>query len=709
MAISNSELGAQQLYSVLTGENGSLALSYLQEIDSRKPTRDEAAILKKAYSTVKKPLLSFQIKKSLRLAAYKLKGTKFKVSLEGMEKLLNDATRLDDLALAIATVETAEAFLAADIIRSSEWQNFPDKILPNFCLFFKNHGSIQDSNSLQELTRHPDPVIITSALAALEKIDPENLQSIIIPLLNSPQTQVKAQAIQAFYRWNKHQALQHLLKMLFSQKEQDVILALHHANYFPYPELESHLIRLLTEVSSPPILMRISQIFKNNANIDLPFRIYWVNRSLSGQHQSLVKGILLGVVRSLADKKIIEVSAQEYLNDLKEKVRKEELKRIKESCKIDDDTDFEESDALLPSLDEPEPEPEPEKQTSEKPATTDTKPVIKEKKKEPQISFSEFATLKPQEKVKFITRLPKKSFEENKNKLVELLKTTKGKELAAVIKTFGKYGSEEDSSLIEKHLKSEDPDILCAAIKTMGKLDTEQLCLYLPQYMQDKNGKIRMTATRTFVTIDRESIRSLMTSLLTSPNVKQRSLGISTSMLVDFNIVRQPLLDCLVKENSVELLEKIGMVLAANPDREILYFTYKASDNARPSMKQEFEKVVSMIAEKLSVVLNKINTPEELIAEAEKIYEEESEKEKKSKEARKKSETKEKEAFDGADIGITEDQLQTEDNSIQAILTSSDQDAKAKRAKATVIIWILVAVAWGGAIALVLVKLLTGE
>jgi transglutaminase/protease-like cytokinesis protein 3 len=126
-------------------------------------------------------------------------------------------------------------------------------------------------------------------------------------------------------------------------------------------------------------------------------------------------------------------------------------------------------------------------------------------------------------------------------------------------------------------------------------------------------------------------------------------------------------------------------------------------------MKQEFEKVVSMIAEKLSVVLNKINTPEELIAEAEKIYEEESEKEKKSKEARKKSETKEKEAFDGADIGITEDQLQTEDNSIQAILTSSDQDAKAKRAKATVIIWILVAVAWGGAIALVLVKLLTGE
>ena len=707
MAISNSELGAQQLLSVLTGENGSLALSYLQEIDTRKPARDEAAILKKAYSTVKNPVLSFQIKKSLRLAAFKLKGAKFKVSLEGMEKLLKDTNRLDDLALAIATVETAEAFLAADIIRSSQWQNFPDKILPSFCLFFKKHGSIQDSNSLQELTRHPDPIIITSALAALEKIDPENLQSIIIPLLNSPQTQVKAQAIQAFYRWNKHQALQHLLKMLFSKNEQDVILALHHANYFPYPELESHLIRLLTEVSSPPVLMRISQIFKNNANINLPFRIYWVNRSLSGQHKSLVKGILLGVVRSLADKNIIDVSAQEYLNDLKEKVRKEELKLIKESCKIDDDTELEESDSLLPSLEEPPKETKKESEKKNKPAPV--KSTLKEKKKELQISFSEYANLKPQEKVKFITRLPEKSFKENKGKLVDLLKTTKSKELAALIKIFGKFGSEDDAKIIEKHLKSEDADVLCAAIKTMGKLDTEQLCLYLPQYMQDKNGKIRMTATRTFVTIDRESIRSLLTSLLTSPNVKQRSLGISTSMLVDFNIVRQPLLDCLLKENSVELLEKIGMVLAANPDREILYYTFKAHQNSRPSMKQEFNQIVSMIAEKLSVVLNKINTPEELVEEAEKIYLEEKEKEKQKKDKEGKKDEKEKEAVDGADIGITEDQLQAEDNSIQAILSSQDQGSKAKRAKATIIIWILVAVAWGGAFALLLVKLLTGE
>jgi HEAT repeat protein len=698
LAISKSELGAQELLAGLTGDNGTLALDYLEEIDGKTPSRTEAQILKKAYSIVRNPVLSFQIKKSLRLAAFRLKNTKFKVSLEGMEKLLKDPARIDDLALAIATVEPAEAFMAADLIRQANWQNFATEILPSFCRFFKFHGGIQDSNALQELTRHPDPTVITAALSALEKIDPENLQGIIVPLLNSPLTVVKAQAIQAFYRWNKHQALQHLLKMLFSKNEQDVILALHHANYFPYAELESHLIRLLTEVTSPPILMRISQIFKNNANPDLPFRIYWVNRSLEGQHQSLVKGILLGVVRSLADKKLIDISAQEYLNQLKEKVRKEELELIKKSCKIEGEADSEDIDSLLPSIEETQAPPRAKSQTIPE----------KQPRVEPPIDFSTYDSLKEQEKVQFLARIKAKDFKEFNEQIVNIYNKASGKELAAIVNLFGKFGGEAYAEKVKKHIKSDNPDIICAVIKALGKLDSEFLCLYLPQFMQDRNGKIRMTATRTFVTIDRESIKSLLTSLLTSPNVKQRSLAISTSMLVDFNIVRSPLIETLAKENSVELLEKIGMVLAANPDREVLLDTYRAYRRGKQTMKAEFKQIVEMVADKLSIVLNKINTAEELLSEAEALYEEEIKAEKK-KSAAKDADKASDAPPDGAEIGITKEQLATEDQSIQTILTSDKEDPKTKRAKATVIIWILVAVAWGGTIALVILKLLTGE
>jgi HEAT repeat protein len=701
LAISNSELGAKELLVRLTGDNGTLALDFLNEIDNRVPTKTEAQILKDAYGIVRNPVLSFQLKKSLRLAAFRLKGTKFKVSLDGMEKLLQDQSRLDDLALAVTTVEQVEAFLAADMIRQAGWQNFPAEILPCFCAFFKKHGSIQDSPALQELTRHPDSTVITAALSALEKIDPENLQGIIIPLLDSPLTVVKAQAIQAFYRWNRHQALQHLLKLLFSKNEADVILALHHATYFPYPELESHLIRLMTEIESPPVLMRISQIFKNNANLDLPFRIFWVNRSLEGQHQSLVKGILLGVVRALADKKMIEVSAQDYLNQLKVKVRQAELELIKKSCKIEDDKEIEEADTLLPSIEE-KPVAPAEAQTTQPAPVEAARAEIKVPA--PFIpDFDKYPQLKDQEKVQFFTKFNAKLFEQHRSTLEKMLDSLSGKELAALINLFGKFAGNEAAPLIKKHLKSDNIDIVCAAIKAAVKIDPETLFLYLPQFMQDKNGKIRMTATRTFVSIDRDRIKGLFSGLLGSSNVKNRTLGISTSMLVDFNIVRESLLKCLAKETSVELLEKLGMVLAANPDRELLYESYKAYRKCRASVKAEFKQVVDMVADKLSIVLNRLNTPEELLEQAEKdfIIEEQEEK--------VKIEQQEKEAAEAAEAGVTLEQLNEEDKTIQGILTSKNTDGKVTRAKATIIIWTMVAIAWGGAIAMIILKLLTGE
>lgn len=702
MAISNSEFGAHELYSALTSGNGTLVLDCLEDIDARTPSRSEAELLKKAYTEVKDPVLVFQIKKSLRLAVFKLKGTQFKVSLGGLEKLLEDHQRLDDLALGITTIEAAEAFLASDYFRQAQWQNFPVEILPNFCLFFKKHGGIEDSPALLELTRHPDPTVITASLAALEKLDPGNLQGIIIPLLDSPQNVVKAQAIQAFYRWNRAEALKHLVKLLFSENEADVVLALHHASFFPYPEIEPHLIRLLTQVKNPSILMRISQLLKNNAHPDLPFRLFWINRTLDGQHQSLVKGILLGIVRALADKKLIEGSVQDYLNDLKERIKQEELKLLKATCKITAD---ESEEAILPPIDEFETPPARESKPASSPAVKsegETAPVkIPAPPKDPEVEFENYASLPEQEKIQLLARANAKFFENYKPKLSELLATAQGKELAAVINLFGKFGKEADSERIKKLVKSDNADVICSCIKALSSLDAEFLCLYLPQFMQEKNGKIRMTATRVFVGIDRERIKSLLTSMIGSANVKQRTLAVATSMLVDFNIVRQPLLDALAKETSVEIIEKIGLVLAANPDRELLGSVFKVSRLSRTSLRAEQQRVVQMLAEKLAIALNHISTPEELISETALAFEADL---KAAAAEREKIEAERKAA------GLSDENAgKAEDNSVQSILTAETGDAKTTRAKVTIIIWMLVAIIWGGGMALLFLRLVTGE
>jgi hypothetical protein len=178
-------------------------------------------------------------------------------------------------------------------------------------------------------------------------------------------------------------------------------------------------------------------------------------------------------------------------------------------------------------------------------------------------------------------------------------------------------------------------------------------------------------------------------------------------MLVDFNIVREPLIKCLGKESSVELLEKIGMVLSANPDRELLLSAYATYREGRSTLKAEYLRVTEMIADKLSIVLNKINSPEELLAEAEEIYDSEYES-RKDKIAEEKK-RKEEELKEMEEAGVTIDQLNTEDQSLQTILSAKSKDPKITRAKATIIIWILVAVAWGGTIALLILKVLTGE
>jgi hypothetical protein len=218
--------------------------------------------------------------------------------------------------------------------------------------------------------------------------------------------------------------------------------------------------------------------------------------------------------------------------------------------------------------------------------------------------------------------------------------------------------------------------------------------------MQDKNGKIRMTATRGFVGIDRERIKSLLTGMIGSSQVKQRSLAVATAMLVDFNIVRQPLLDALAKETSVEIIDKLAIVLSANPDRELLAAVYKIGINSKTSLRAEQQRVIQVLAEKLAIALNHISTPEELIAETQQAYEAEI---KAAALAREQAEAERRAA------GFVDEDADNGDESVQSILTSDTSDAKTTRAKVTVIIWMLVAIIWGGGMALLFLKLVTGE
>ncbi|MBF0405812.1 MAG: HEAT repeat domain-containing protein [Candidatus Riflebacteria bacterium] len=678
MLTSKSALKSEDLISALTSGDGTLVMGALSEIEEATPSPSVGQLLSSALPKITDTVLAFQVRKTIKVQSMKLAGRKPVLSLGNLQQLFKQPDRFEEIAIAISFLSSSEAILASDLLRAANWTEFPAPLLPTICQFIRKYGNSADSPALLELCRHPDPTVLTTALAALETVDPSDLPNLVTPLLTSPNASIRAQAIQALYRWDKSAALRHLVKLLFSKNPGEKLLALLHSTSFPYLEVEPHLLRFISECSETRLLMKVSQIMQNNAHIELPFKLYWISRSLKQQHQNLIRGMLLGVIRALADRKKIQVTAQEFHDQLKERVKKEEERLIKESLTV------------------------PPEQSAESP-TESVNPnegfnlpeIIQEEKEQQTLNQSQsqssqntFFSIEDYEKsdlpakLQIIAKLSRQEFQTHKGKIVGYLKAAKGKEQAALIKAVGRLGTSDDTALIKPFIEGENIDALCAAIEALSHLDSEFLAVYLPQHMQSKHGKVRLQATRTFVGIDKQQIKSLINGMLQSASPRQRAMVIPATMLVDFSLVRESLIRALEKELSGEIIDKIALVFAANPDRELLRSAIAAEKKAKDTIKPSITKLVTLLAEKLSIALGKISTPEELIAGEEKSLVEEA--------AVSATQTVQK----ATELAQTKAAASSQKTVINTLLVSNDDEAKQKRAKITTIVLILAAIAW---------------
>ncbi|HNW36379.1 MAG TPA: HEAT repeat domain-containing protein, partial [Candidatus Ozemobacteraceae bacterium] len=436
MMTSHSDLATEQIPSTLRSGDGTLILALLSEIESAPFAKHIVETLQQSLPEVKDPVLAFQLTKTIKLQMMKLRGDTPPATLDDLQNQLSSPDKLVDLAITVTRLESSEAFLANDVLRSSSWNTLPAELLPTLCRYFKQFGDIKDSEALIELCRHPNPTVLTAAIDALETIDPDNLQSLVTPLLDNPNPGIRAKAIKSLYRWDKPGALRYLVELMFSKELTEKALALHHAASFPYAEIEPHLLRFVAEVDDPKLLMRVSLIMKAHAHTELPFKLYWICRNLRGQHQNLVKGILIGIARSLADSKKVTVTAQEYLDQLKERVKAEE-DRLFHAAILSEPPDASQPQEpehsepqLLPDL-EPSAEPSPPEQ-----------PVSSGKTNQVATAgIEEYDSLDPSSRIQLLNRLSNDGYKELKSRLPSLVRSSKGKELGAVIKLIGRFGA----------------------------------------------------------------------------------------------------------------------------------------------------------------------------------------------------------------------------------------------------------------------------
>jgi len=423
-------------------------------------------------------------------------------------------------------------------------------------------------------------------------------------LLNSSHPNIRAKAIQLLFRWDPAESLCRLLDLLFSSNPVEQALALYYANSFPFVEVEPHLLRFVAETSDPLLLARVIPILRANPSQEIAFKLYKTYRTLRETHREMLKGMIIAVVLSLAKRNEISVSPQEFLDQLKQAAINEEKLLVQKSTEVSTEAEAEKTVSETAPL-EAEVTENNEKATAVEPE---------------KLRIEDLPNLDSKKKIQLFSQMSQLDYETFRAQVPGLLQSLDGKVLASLIRLVGRFGKPSEAKLLKPFLDNPDQNLVCAAIDALSNLDSEYLAVYLPQLMQNSKGKIRLHATQAFVTLDRDQAKSMINEMLRSPNYKQRSLAIPIAMQVDFSMVRNPLLKALETETSVDIIQKIGVVLSANPDREILRTVYRLWKHASAETDSYFKEIVQLVAQNLSVVLGKTTSPTDLLAAEEKSF-----------------------------------------------------------------------------------------
>ncbi|HNV68945.1 MAG TPA: HEAT repeat domain-containing protein, partial [Candidatus Ozemobacteraceae bacterium] len=165
------------------------------------------------------------------------------------------------LALLLQHLDPAHAPLVVDLLREKQWHEFPGEVLPFVLRLMKKHGTPQDLPAIETLCRHSHPRVLQAAVEALEKLNPDDLKSFIVPLLVNASSGIQSLAIRLLHRWDAAAARAHFEAMLFDEERAVRETALVHAYFFPFAEIEELMLRFLGVEQDDELLRKASRLF----------------------------------------------------------------------------------------------------------------------------------------------------------------------------------------------------------------------------------------------------------------------------------------------------------------------------------------------------------------------------------------------------------------------------------------------------------------
>jgi HEAT repeat protein len=544
------------------------------------------------------------------------------------------------LALMLEAVRGADAAEVAAALRGAGWRGFSVKLLPSVLKFFRKHGGKEDSQEIAALCDHDDMRVLSAAIEALERLNPELLKRYLVALLVNPHLGIRARAVRLISRWDLPEALRHFESLLFSASKEERSVALFQGFFFDFTKISGLMLRFLSLETDADLLKQAGVLFMTNPDKQIPVKLMEIRQACTGVKQRLVDGILRGVLQTLYQAQLVAVAPEQMLEALEKHFKEKQIKlfvqhysaglnaaeaeeRLKSAIRL-----FEALKAgvpgvleLLQAYSEREVVPEVRQRVA-----LLLKSVEGGARVEARVETRGFAELSEVERLGFLSELDRDGYFKVIKPLLSDASQFSVAELVLVIGAIREQQDKEASGFVQRYLQTEEPELLVAAIGCLNVLNPDALHILLPSLISHRFDEVKIEAIRVFAQSDKAQALSLLEKTLLSVRPLTRRNAIFCLGQFDFSSVGKILLNAIKREADPENLEQILTVVRSNSDEEAFYFCYLESKNRVSGKADIFEGLYLYLVEQLSSATGVAKAEYLAMAEARYVAERDSQK-----------------------------------------------------------------------------------
>lgn len=221
--------------------------------------------------------------------------------------------------------DRATARTVIGTLRRLDLKKMPPELLPVLVQFYQRFGGDEDIEMLTRWCADPNPVVMSLAIEALSRIQPDRLKGLLLPLLSNQSPGIRSRAIRLLHRWYPEEAPRHLAQMLNSEEIDERRAALANAYFLPFDSIKLELLRFLIKEDSPVLLQQAGYILIINPDPDVaritasiainaaPEKAPLIRSILEQQHDFLHKSGLIQTAPEESAKQMLNEALQNRL------------------------------------------------------------------------------------------------------------------------------------------------------------------------------------------------------------------------------------------------------------------------------------------------------------------------------------------------------------------------------------------------------------